>query len=63
MAGKKSDVRLVVTSAVKDYIKEAGLRSEGGLEDAVSAKVAEMLDMAAERCKENGRQTIRPTDL
>ena len=65
MAKKKSGsgIRLVVTSAVKDFIRDAGLRSEGGLEDAVSAKVEAMLSAAADRCKANGRQTVRGEDL
>lgn len=54
---------LVVGSKVKDFIKDAELRSDGDLIDALSAKVEEILKAAMNRCKENGRSTVRPCDL
>ena len=60
---KKEVPSLVVTSRLKEYIKEKGLRSDGELDEALSASVAALLDKAAARCKENGRSTIRPADL
>lgn len=54
---------LVVGSKVKNTIKEAGLRSDGELVDAVSAKVHELLAAAVERCQANKRGTVRPCDL
>lgn len=54
---------LVVGSKVKDFIKEADLRSDGDLIEALSDKVSEMLKSAMQRCKENGRSTVRPCDL
>ena len=54
---------LVVGSKVKDFIKDAELRSDGDLIDALSSKVEEILKCAMNRCKENGRSTVRPCDL
>jgi hypothetical protein len=54
---------LVVGSKVKNTIKEAGLRSDGELVEAVSVKVHEMLAAAVERCQTNKRGTVRPCDL
>ncbi|MBI3591141.1 MAG: hypothetical protein HY094_07205 [Candidatus Melainabacteria bacterium] len=54
---------LVVGSKVKDFIKESDLRSDGDLIDSLSDRVAEMLKTAMQRCKENGRSTVRPCDL
>lgn len=64
MAGKKVEVpTMAVTSRIKDYIKAKGLRSDGDLDEAVNGMIAEALDKAAKRCKDNGRQTVRPADL
>lgn len=54
---------LVVGSKVKDFIKEADLRSDGDLVEALSSRVEEILKAAMNRCKENGRSTVRPCDL
>ena len=54
---------LVVGSKVKDFIKEADLRSDGDLVEALSDRVADLLKNAMNRCKENGRSTVRPCDL
>lgn len=54
---------LVVGSKVKDVIRDAGLRSDGELIQAVSDKVHELLGAAIERCKSNNRSTVRPHDL
>jgi threonine dehydratase len=58
-----SQETLVVVSKLKAVIKERGLRSDGELVEAVSAKVHEMLAAAAERAQKNGRTTVRPYDL
>ncbi|MBI2996323.1 MAG: hypothetical protein HYY52_06405 [Candidatus Melainabacteria bacterium] len=55
--------QLVVGSKVKDFIKESDLRTDGDLLEALSGKVEEMLKCAMQRCKENGRSTVRPCDL
>jgi hypothetical protein len=54
---------VVVGSKVKEVIREAGLRSDGELVQAVSDKVHELLQEAITRCKANGRSTVRPYDL
>ena len=67
--GKKEDaVRLVVGSAVKEvlsgYTNEGtALRVAGDLDEALNAKVASILEEAANRCVANGRSTVRPADL
>jgi hypothetical protein len=65
MAAKKAvEVpALAVTSRVKEYIKAKGLRSDGDLDTAVSQMIASNLDKAAQRCKDNKRGTVRPSDL
>jgi len=63
MAAKKEAPVLAVTSRVKEYIKAKGLRSDGDLDTAVSEMIAAKLDKAVQRCKDNGRQTVRPADL
>jgi hypothetical protein len=54
---------VVVGSKIKEVIKEAGLRSDGELVQAVSDKVHDMLDAAVKRCQGNNRSTVRPHDL
>jgi hypothetical protein len=62
MAKKPKEI-VVVGSKVKEVIKEAGLRSDGELVQAVSDQVHELLDAAIARCKGNHRSTVRPVDL
>lgn len=62
-AAKSAPVNLVVASKMKDVIRGAGVRAAGDLSEAVSASVAAMLKKAIERCKANGRGTVRPQDL
>lgn len=54
---------LVVGSKVKEYVKGKSLNSSGDLADALSGKVAKLLDEAAIRAEKNGRKTMRPEDL
>jgi hypothetical protein len=66
MKGKKAAGKggnLVVGSKVKDTVRTAGMRASGDLVDAVSAAVGNMLKGAVNRCKANGRGTVRPHDL
>jgi len=63
MAKSKPKEVVVVGSKVKDVIREAGLRSDGELIQAVSNKVHSLLEEAIERCKNNNRSTVRPHDL
>ena len=59
---KELDI-LVVGSKTKEVIKEAGLRSDGELIQAISDKVHELIQAAIARCTANGRSTVRPHDL
>jgi hypothetical protein len=59
---KQRDV-LIVASKVKDYIKSKGLQSSGEVVPALSEKIYELIDEAAERTKDNKRATMRPHDL
>jgi len=63
MAKKKIKEIVVVGSKVKEVIKQAGLRSDGELVQAISDKVHELLARAVARCKGNKRGTVRPHDL
>lgn len=54
---------LVVGSKVKAFVSAQGMRSDGELVAAVSAKVEQLLKDAVERAKTNSRQTVRPGDL
>ena len=54
---------LVVGSKVKEAIKAAGCNTAGDAVDTLSAKVAGMVNAAAERAKANGRKTVRGVDF
>lgn len=54
---------VVVGSKIKEVVKEAGLRSDGELVQAVSDAVHELLGAAIARCQSNNRSTVRPHDL
>ena len=54
---------LAVTSRIKDYISSKGLRSGSDIDKAVTTVIAAKLDRAIDRCKANGRQTVRSEDL
>ena len=63
-AGKKKAREIVVVgSKVKDVVRNAGLRSDGELVQAVSDAVHDALEKAIERAKDNKRGTVRPYDL
>ncbi len=54
---------LVVGSKVKAYIKGKGCHTASDAVEALSKKVAEILDTATARCKGNKRSTVKPQDL
>ncbi|GMQ88049.1 MAG: hypothetical protein BMS9Abin08_1267 [Gammaproteobacteria bacterium] len=54
---------VVVGSKVKAIVREAGLRSDGELVQAVSDDVHAILKAAIKRTKANGRPIVRPYDL
>ena len=60
---KKQKEILVVGSKVKDVVRNAGLRSDGELVQAVSEKVHDLLEAAIQRAQDNKRGTVRPYDL
>jgi hypothetical protein len=54
---------LVVGSKVKALIKAKKGKTSGDLLEALSCKVACMLECAVKRAQENKRTTVRPCDL
>ena len=62
-SGGKGGEVFVVGSKVKDAIRKAGLRTAGDALDALNVEVANVIKRAVDRCKSNGRQTIRPSDF
>jgi hypothetical protein len=54
---------VVVGSKVKEVVREAGLRSDGELVQAVSDKVHELLGGAVGRAAPNGRRSLRFFDI
>ncbi len=65
LAGRaaSSPASLSVASRVKDVVKNAGLRSDGSLGEAVNGHLQSMLSEAIDRARANGRSTVRPHDL
>lgn len=62
-AKKKNREVVVVGSKVKDVVRNAGLRSDGELVQAVSDAVHDVLERAIARAQANKRGTVRPYDL
>lgn len=60
---KKEALMTLVQSAVKTTIKEAGCQTSGDLVPALNGKVHDIIGQAINRCKTNGRATVRPGDL
>lgn len=54
---------LVVKSKVADQIRSSGMNMAGDTVDALDKHVEMVLKKAVDRCKENGRKTVRPCDL
>jgi len=54
---------LVVGSKIRELVKKNSLRLSADSIGALSKVVEEHLKKAAERCKANHRQTIRPADF
>jgi len=54
---------LVVTSKVKELIGKQDLNTAGDAAEGLSAVVEAMVKKACERCKANGRKTVRPEDF
>ena len=54
---------LIVTSKVKNYIKEAGMNTAASVADALSEKVRQVCDEAMENARKAKRKTVRDTDI
>lgn len=63
--GKKGGSRevLIVASKVKAYIKSKNLNTASESIEAISERVYEMIDAAANRTESNGRKTLKAQDL
>jgi hypothetical protein len=61
--GAAEDVSVVVTSKVRQVLRNLDMRTDSELIHAVNTRVQEMLTSAAERAKSNKRSTVRPHDL
>ncbi len=53
----------VVKSAVKEFAKGNNMMVGSDAYDAINEKIGAMLKMAAGRCKENKRKTLKAYDL
>ncbi len=58
-----SEEIMVVQSKVKDYIKEKGCQTSQSAIEALSKRVAQLLDEAVERAKSNNRSTVKDRDI
>lgn len=54
---------VIVVSKVKESIKNLEMRSGEEFVTALNEKVHSLIKEASERCKANGRQTLKPEDL
>ena len=54
---------LIVTSKVKNYIKEAGMNTAASVAEALSDKVRQVCDEAMENARKARRKTVRDTDI
>ena len=54
---------LVVASKVKEVISKAGFNTSGDFVEGLSKHVEAEVAKAIERCKANGRKTVRPEDI
>lgn len=54
---------LIVTSKVKNYIKDAGMNTAASVAEALSDKVRRVCDEAMENARNAKRKTVRDTDI
>ena len=54
---------LIVTSKVKNYMKEAGMNTAASVAEALSEKVRQVCDEAMENARKAKRKTVRDTDI
>lgn len=60
---KKSDRMLVVQSAVRDHVRDKGMRVGSDFLDRLSEEVEGLVDRAMDRAEDNKRQTLYAGDL
>jgi histone H3/H4 len=60
---KKGGEILIIGSKMKDAIRKNGCNVSSDVIDALSSRVHEMIGEAVNRCKENGRKTVRGYDF
>lgn len=58
-----ADMDLVVKSKVKEFVNGKDMSCSSEAVDALSGKVAAILEAAIARAKENGRKTVKACDL
>lgn len=64
MAGGKKELEMVlVQSKIRDAIREKDLRTSDEFITALNEHVHAALEAAIERCRDNGRQTLRKQDI
>ncbi|MBD3406070.1 MAG: DUF1931 domain-containing protein [Candidatus Lokiarchaeota archaeon] len=63
MAKKKTDITFFVKKGIQDFAKQHNMMVGSDSYDAVNEKIHEMLLAAVERCKANGRKTLKAYDL
>ena len=66
MSKKKDLEMLLVGSKTKDALKGSGnssLNVSGDALEALNEVVHELVERARNRCSENGRKTVRPSDF
>jgi len=54
---------MITASKVKAFIAEQECRSAGDFAAKLNEEVAELITKAVKRCKDNGRATVKPSDL
>ena len=54
---------LIVASKLKESIKGQDMNTAGDAINGLNARVSEMVKMAVQRAKENGRKTVRAVDF
>jgi histone H3/H4 len=61
----EEESRLIVAKAVREYLKQLPVPAICGAEmlGAVNAKLQSLLAEAASKAHENGRKTLKPSDL
>jgi histone H3/H4 len=62
MAKKQQEV-IVVGSKTRDVVKGSGMNMSGDFAQALSDKTRELIGNATRRAKDNGRKTVRASDL